>query len=65
MEEEKLKITVERDGKKLILEDYADLDILEHIELFRTILYWLTFNSELINEYLPIEEEFKEYDNTN
>lgn len=57
------KITIEDAyGRKIEFELWYDADIAEWGELFRSILYWLAFSPENIDELISLEDDFGEKD---
>jgi hypothetical protein len=55
--EDGIRITVEYDNQKLVLEVPSDLDIWDWEKKFRLILNFLTFNNEVIDDILIDEEK--------
>jgi len=58
--EDGIRITVEFDGEKLVLELPSDLDIYEWEKKLRLILKFISFDSSTINEILKDEETQEE-----
>jgi hypothetical protein len=54
---EDIKITVESDGRKLILTTPWDTDIWGMADVFRSILFWMTFGEATINRAVKTSED--------
>ena len=52
-----VKITVEADGKKLVLTTPWDTDIWGMADIFRSILFWMTFGEATIDRAIKTEED--------
>jgi hypothetical protein len=58
--EQPIKIIVQRDEEKIEIDTHWDSSLEDYQHIFRTILGWLTFSNDQINEFFGCDENGEE-----